>query len=557
MDQSRLEQALQQTGMELTLCFIGHGQLEKLDELNRGLKRPYDGSGRGKHIDSGFAYWGAGPTYHWTRACRDEIYRVMREGIESFGERWAQVGDLRGARHYVSLGVGTGEKDVAILTQLMRANPDLYYFPVDMSSDLMRTGVLHVLSRMNAPGAPMPALRRGHVLPVQIDFSAEKQLKQLRLLLDELVGDEPILFGLLGNTIANFDREEEVLRLLPLLVRPDKDLLLLETASTPDLSDAAMEAAHDEYAESRIFRTFAVSSILQNTDLRIDKKQTQFVCSPEGNGGDTIRIDVIYKSTADTEMILVGGDRVDFRAGDTIRLYVSRKYSDGGLERVLSASGLQSVQAVGYCKPGRGAHFGMTLSLCQFERKLLEQVMAKPRAPVRTSWTPAAAPITPSRAPRVFVSYAHEDAAWLDQLKASLEPSLQRGELELWDDSRIAPGERWREQIGAALLQCEVAVLLVSQNFIRSEYIADLELLPLLKASEERGLKILWIPISASSWRLTKLEELQAATSSPDAPLDTLSDPMKRAQFVEIAQKIRKAASAKRESNSASTQRRW
>jgi hypothetical protein len=131
--------------MEWTLCFIGEGQHEKLQELNKDLTRDVDPNGNGKRIDSGFAYWGAGPSYEWTKACADVIYRVMRDGIDSFPERWGMLDEATIPTHYVSLGIGTGEKDVAILSRLRRTNPDLYFFPVDMSCDLMRRGVLHVL----------------------------------------------------------------------------------------------------------------------------------------------------------------------------------------------------------------------------------------------------------------------------------------------------------------------------------------------------------------------------------------------------------------------------
>lgn len=52
-----------------------------------------------------------------------------------------------------------------------------------------------------------------------------------------------------------------------------------------------------------------------------------------------------------------------------------------------------------------------------------------------------------------------------------------------------------RDDINAALEDAVVAVLLVSANFLASEFIAKYELPHLLKAAEEEGLKILWIPM--------------------------------------------------------------
>jgi L-histidine Nalpha-methyltransferase len=97
----------------------------------------------------------------------------MRDGIESFPARWNELALKNVAQHYVSLGIGTGEKDFTIVSHMMRWIPSLYFFPVDMSADLMRRGVLHVVRNSAALGHP---LSREHVLPIQIDFSVPQNL---------------------------------------------------------------------------------------------------------------------------------------------------------------------------------------------------------------------------------------------------------------------------------------------------------------------------------------------------------------------------------------------
>jgi hypothetical protein len=362
-------------------------------------------------------------------------------------------------------------------------------------------------------------------------------------LLDEIVGDAPVLFGLLGNTIANFEREAEVLRVLPKLIRPGKDFLLLETASTPEISSETMAAARDEYARSSVFCNFAVSSIVQNTDLPIDMKQTLVRCS-EDEGA--LKIVVVYKSGTDTDFTLIGGDQVAFPAGDTIRLYLSRKYTQPALDRLLMYNGLRAVRTAPHAKHTRhGAGFGMTLSLCQFEHRLLASLSEARHTTQRVSPPQATMVGTKNPVSVVWVSYAHADAKWLEELKAHLEPSLRNGEIELLEDTQIAPGDNWRAQIDAGLRRCQVAVLLVTQEFVKSEFIANNELPPLLKAAEERGLKIIWIPISDSAWRETGLSSLQAA-SNPEKPLGGLRRSDKQSRLVEIANKIRTATRSKR-----------
>jgi hypothetical protein len=82
---------------------------------------------------------------------------------------------------------------------------------------------------------------------------------------------------------------------------------------------------------------------------------------------------------------------------------------------------------------------------------------------------------------RVFVSYAREDAKWLDRdyrfnLVPFLMESLKRQNVVFWFDRDLKPGDEFRRQIGAEIDQSQIALLIVSQAFLNSEFIEQHEM---------------------------------------------------------------------------------
>lgn len=90
-----------------------------------------------------------------------------------------------------------------------------------------------------------------------------------------------MLFSLSGNTLANFDDDAGLLtQLTTELLRP-QDRLLLEVATTPDLSDDMASQATEEYETSEGFGEFVTSSLRRQTNLAVDKDNLQYDASIE------------------------------------------------------------------------------------------------------------------------------------------------------------------------------------------------------------------------------------------------------------------------------------
>jgi hypothetical protein len=144
------------------------------------------------------------------------------------------------------------------------------------------------------------------------------------------------------------------------------------------------------------------------------------------------------------------------------------------------------------------------------------------------------------RVPRqgIFISYAHkDDEYWLQTLRVHLSWLERKHRVEIWSDQNIQPGDKWRTSIQAALDRAKVAVLLVSPDFLNSDYVTNSELPKMLQAAESDGMTIFWIPVRPSSYRHSPISEFQSA-HIPEKPLSSLPAPEQDQAFVAIAEKL-------------------
>ena len=138
----------------------------------------------------------------------------------------------------------------------------------------------------------------------------------------------------------------------------------------------------------------------------------------------------------------------------------------------------------------------------------------------------------------VFVSYCHKDQRWLQRLKVHLRPLEREYDIDIWNDTRLTPGSRWREEIKMAVDKANVAILIVSADFLGSEFIHTDELPPLLRAAEEEGALILPIIVGHSLFlRTPELCRFQAV-NDPSTPLVSAPEGEQEATFVRVAESV-------------------
>lgn len=140
----------------------------------------------------------------------------------------------------------------------------------------------------------------------------------------------------------------------------------------------------------------------------------------------------------------------------------------------------------------------------------------------------------------VFVSYSHADEAWLERLRKFLKPLEDRGLIRLWDDTKIQTGANWRSEIEKSLKSAKMAVFLVTQDFLNSDFINASEMPPLLQEAEQGGVQLFWIAVKPCTVQDSVLARFQAA-NDPKQPLAILSEPMQDQVLVQIYEKIKAA----------------
>jgi hypothetical protein len=144
----------------------------------------------------------------------------------------------------------------------------------------------------------------------------------------------------------------------------------------------------------------------------------------------------------------------------------------------------------------------------------------------------------PSGRDQVFISYSHEDREWLARVQAMLKPLVRNSTISVWDDTKIKAGARWKEEIEPALGAAKVAVLLVSPNFLKSDFIAKHELPPILNAAAKDGLLIFWLLVSDCLYEETEIKDYQAAHDI-SKPLDSLTPAERNAVLADVCRRIK------------------
>lgn len=143
-----------------------------------------------------------------------------------------------------------------------------------------------------------------------------------------------------------------------------------------------------------------------------------------------------------------------------------------------------------------------------------------------------------SQAIEVFFSYSHKDEDLRDELATHLVMMKRQGLIAAWHDRDIDAGDEWEAEILAHLNSARVILLLISNNFLASDFCYDKELLRAMERHEAKEARVIPIIIKPCDWSGAPFGKLQALPKNAK-PVTKWED--RDEAFLNVAQGIRRA----------------
>ena len=112
-------------------------------------------------------------------------------------------------------------------------------------------------------------------------------------------------------------------------------------------------------------------------------------------------------------------------------------------------------------------------------------------------------------APLAFFSYSKHDTEYLTEFRKHLRTLERNNKIRLWDDRDIRPGEEWDDAIKQNLAESSIIFLLVSVDFLNTEYIWETEITEAMRRHNLKEVTVIPIKIRQCDWSGTPFSILQ------------------------------------------------
>jgi TIR domain len=139
----------------------------------------------------------------------------------------------------------------------------------------------------------------------------------------------------------------------------------------------------------------------------------------------------------------------------------------------------------------------------------------------------------------IFCCYAHEDLDFLDELKKHLYLLERQKLITVWTNIDISPGTNWRKEIDQHLNTAQVILLLISVDFIKSEYCYSIEMQRAIERHETGEARVLPIIVRPVYWEGAPFSKFQVLPTKA-VPITSRKWSPPDEAFVDVAKGIRR-----------------
>lgn len=148
----------------------------------------------------------------------------------------------------------------------------------------------------------------------------------------------------------------------------------------------------------------------------------------------------------------------------------------------------------------------------------------------------------------IFISYAHADESFKNELTTMMALLKRQGWVKSWDDRQIDAGSDWRADIMKGMDRCDLALLLISPAFLASDFIQSVEMTHLLARRKRDGIRVVPIIVRPCLWHLDDIAQTQGLPKDGKAVITFRQDNGERDQvWTDIGMKIMEWAEAQRQ----------
>jgi internalin A len=144
-----------------------------------------------------------------------------------------------------------------------------------------------------------------------------------------------------------------------------------------------------------------------------------------------------------------------------------------------------------------------------------------------------------AQAKAIFFSYSHKDESLRDELETHLKLLQRQGIISVWHDRKILPGTEWDGEIDVNLERAKIILLLISADFIASDYCWDKEVKRALERHEKDEAVVLPIALRKCDWKGAPFSKLQGLPKDL-TPVTSYKD--RDAAWTDVATGIRAVA---------------